>query len=246
MAEPRAAAFFDFDRTVHDGDAGVLFGKELLRIRRRRLRDEGRGTLAWMGRNVAFEAWLGRVFAEATFLRLASEARLVKRSRLLRKAYTLMRGLRMDDLRGLAGDFVDEVVSQRFFPEARAEMAAHRKAGRPVIVVSTGMRLLIEPIKRHLPVDEVIAVDLVAPGGVLNGDIQGPLWGQEKADAVRDYAHRHGLSLPRSYAYSDHRSDVPFLRLVGHAVAVNPGFALAWQARRRGWTIQRWKRLEAP
>jgi len=243
--EPRAAAYFDFDRTVHDGDAGVLFGKELLRIRRRRLRDEARGTLGWAGRNIAFEAWLGRIYAEATFLRLASEARLVKRSRLLRKAYTMMKGLRIDDLRGLANDFVDEVVGQRLFPEARAEMESHRAAGRPVIVVSTGMRILIEPIKRHLPVDDVIAIDLAAPGGVLDGQIQGPLWGQEKAEAVRDYAHRHALSLPRSYAYSDHRSDIPFLRMAGHPVAVNPGFALAWHARRRGWPIRRWRRSPA-
>lgn len=245
MAEPPAAAYFDFDRTLHDGDAGVLFGKELLRVRRRRLRDDARGTLAWAGRNLAFEAWLGRIFAEATVLRLASEARLVKRSRMIRKAYALMRGLRMDDLRDLANDFVDEVVSQRLFPDGRREMERHRNAGRKVVVVSTGMRLLIEPIQRHLPVDDVIAVDLVAPDGVLDGNAQGPLWGQEKADAVRAYAHQHGLSLPRSYAYSDHRSDVPFLRMVGHPVVVNPGFALRWQARRRGWPVLRWVRGEA-
>jgi HAD superfamily hydrolase (TIGR01490 family) len=243
--EPRAAAYFDFDRTVHDGDAGVLFGKELLRIRRRRLRDEARGTLGWLGRNVAFEAWLGRLYAEATVLRLASDARLVKRSRLLRKVYTMMRGLRLDDLRGLANDFVDEVVSQRLFPQALQEMQAHRQAGRTVIVVSTGMRLLIEPIKRHLPIDDVIAVDLVAPDGLLSGEVRGPLWGQEKADAVREYAHRRGLSLPRSYAYSDHRSDLPFLRLVGHPVAVNPDLALGWHARRRGWPVQKWRRPPA-
>lgn len=240
MSEPPAAAYFDFDRTVHDGDAGILFAQEVLRIRRRRVRDDQRGTLGWATRNVVFEAWVGRLYGEAAALRLFSAARLVKRSRIIRSAYEKMKGMNLGELRSLAHDFVDEVVAHRLFPAAREEMERHRAAGRRVVVVSTGMHLVIDPVKEHLPVDDVIAVELDVAGDLLTGSVRGPLWGQDKADAVRAFAHAEGLSLPRSYAYSDHRSDLPFLRLVGHPVVVNPGFTLAVHARRKNWPIQRW------
>jgi HAD superfamily hydrolase (TIGR01490 family) len=201
---PRPAAYFDFDRTIHDGDSGVLFGRELLR--------------------------------------LGTHVGLVKRSRVVRTAYEFLKGLSHGELQELANDFVQDVVAQRIYPDALREMRRHREEGRPVVVVSTGMRLLIEPLRAHLPIDDVIAIDLVAPDGVLTGAVLGPLWGQEKAQAVRAYAHQHELSLPRSWAYSDHRSDLPLLRLVGHPVVVNPDVRLRLAAYQKDWPVVRWRR----
>lgn len=241
-----AAAFFDFDRTVVDGDAGLLFAKELLRLARRRIRDEEPGTVAWAGRVLQFEARTLGLLGFGGLLKLGSKVGLVKRSETLRRVYRFLRGLAVDDLRVLAQDFFDEVLVDRVFVEAREEMKRHREEGRRVVVVSTGMHLLIDEAKRHLPVDDVIAVSLLAHKGVLTGKVQGPLWGRDKAREVRKYAHERNLSLPLSYAYTDHHSDLHLLRLVGNPVVVNPNLALAWEAKRRRWNRADWKTLPGP
>lgn len=240
--EPRVAAYFDFDRTVLDGDAGVLFGRELFHLKWRRVLDEAPGTVGWSARILRYWLHLLRLFLLTLFYRGLHRLFLIKRSALVRKAYTALQGWSLEDLAALAHDFFDEVLVQRIFPDARDAIERHHREGHRVIVVTTNMHLLVDHVKRHLPVDDVIAITLETRDGVVTGAVRGPLWGREKAEAVRAYAHAHDLSLPRSHAYSDHHSDRPFLQLVGHPVAVNPSLRLRIRAWDRGWRVERWKR----
>lgn len=237
-----AAAYFDFDRTVIDGDAGVLFGREVLGLHRRRVRDDRRGTLGWAWRNLRHETRIASQYARILPLTALNEVRLVKRSRVIRLAYHLMAGLDAAELAGLAKDFFNEVVAERIHPQARNAMERHRNEGRRVVIASTGMHLIIDGARAHLPVDDVIAVALKIHDGKLTGEVEGPLWGEEKAAAIRDHAHRNQLSLPRSYAYSDHHSDLHFLQLVGHPVAVNATRRLRTYASQHHWPMETWNR----
>jgi hypothetical protein len=54
---------------------------------------------------------------------------------------------------------------------------------------------------------------------------------------IEEVAKRDGIDLARSYAYSDSATDLPMLRAVGTAVAVNPDRELARAARDEGWEI---------
>ena len=74
--------------------------------------------------------------------------------------------------------------------------------------------------------------------GTYTGRIDGPfVYREGKAEAVRALAEREGIDLAASYAYSDSESDLPFLRLVGNPVAVNPDAALARVARDENWEV---------
>jgi phosphoserine phosphatase len=80
--------------------------------------------------------------------------------------------------------------------------------------------------------------------GHYTGRAGGPFTYREgKAEAIRDLAEREGIDLGESWAYSDSESDLPMLRLVGHAVAVNPDAELARIARAEGWDVLRFERL---
>lgn len=238
--DPPSAAFFDFDRTLFDGDAGVLFGAELLRIRWRRVLDQGRGTLGWLVRVIGFVAAFLWLLTRSVVYRIANRLFLVKRSYIVRRAYATFRGWRLEELRQYARDYFDEVIAPRLYGDALREMEWHRREGRRVVVATTNMHELIHHVKRYAPVDDVIAIQFSAPSGVIDGHVRGPLWGEEKAKAVRDYAHERGLSLPRSHAYTDHHSDLRFLQLVGHPHVVNPDWRMRWAARRRRWPVHRW------
>ncbi len=64
-----------------------------------------------------------------------------------------------------------------------------------------------------------------------------------KAQRITELAEREGIDLAASYGYSDSESDLPMLRLVGHAVAVNPDSELEAIAAEEGWDVMRFDQL---
>lgn len=240
----RVGAFFDFDDTIIRTSAGRLFGWELIRIRWRRAVDTGRGTVGWLFRLVREAVvflFLGLYYG---LLRLLHLLRIVKRSTLVRTAYRHMRGWRQAEIEELSADYFDDVIAGLFFPDALEAIEAHHADGHVVVVATTNMTALVENLKRYAPVDHVIGADFVVDDGVLTGQIDGPTWGEEKAAVVREWAHANNVSLPLSHGYTDHYSDVDFLKLFGHPHVVNPPWRLKRLAKKRGWEIHRWRPAE--
>jgi 1-acyl-sn-glycerol-3-phosphate acyltransferase len=88
---------------------------------------------------------------------------------------------------------------------------------------------------RHLLTSRVEVVK-----GVITGNLTGPvLWGEGKAQAVRELAQREGIDLAASYGYANGDEDVPFLETVGRPRPLNPQDGLRRVAMRRGWPIAR-------
>lgn len=236
---PRIAAFFDFDRTIIDQDGGVLFGHELVRIFRRRILEDRPGTIGWAYRILRYHLRIASILTRSLVGRLLYRVKIIKRSTLVNIGYGAMKDVRVDELRSLARDFCQEVLQRHIYPDAARLMGWHRDQGHLVVVATTNMRLLVEHMRGLLPIDDLIATDLLEVDGLATGKIAGPTYGVEKAEAIRAYAHRNGISLPRSYAYTDHFSDHYILPLVGHPHVVNPGLRLRRMARRHRWTILR-------
>ena len=239
--EPRTAAFFDFDRTIINTDGGVLFGRELMRIYSRRLIEDRPGTLGWFVRVLRWRLRIARLIATGLCARLLYYLKIIKRSVLVNIAYSGLKGLSIDELRLLARDFVDEYLIERAYPEALERMRWHHHQGHQVVIATTNMKLLVEHMRTHVPVDGVIGTDVLAKDGRATGKIAGPTYGAQKAVAIREYAHGNNISLPRSYAYTDHYSDHFILPLVGHPFVVNPTRRLRRLAKKRRWTILNFK-----
>jgi phosphoserine phosphatase len=70
--------------------------------------------------------------------------------------------------------------------------------------------------------------------------------GAGKAAAVRELAAERRIDLVRSTAYSDSHTDLPFLEVVGHPVAVNPDRSLRRTANERGWPILEFSERHVP
>ena len=54
---------------------------------------------------------------------------------------------------------------------------------------------------------------------------------------MRELAEARGIDLAESFAYSDSETDIPMLRAVGHAFAVNPDRTLSRVAHENQWPI---------
>ena len=152
-------------------------------------------------------------------------------------------------VQSLAGRMEDEMqewgqrlfrqeIARMIFSEVRGLLAAHRHAGHRVVMATSATPYQALSVAADLDIDaeDVLCTRPAVLDGMLTGKLESPpLWGPAKAEALREYAEKHGADLGDSFAYSNGAEDVPMLKSVGHPVALNPDRKLAATARQNGW-----------
>lgn len=215
---PRAAAFFDLDRTLISGSSTFTFG-----------------VAAWRASLLAGRQLSGDA-ARALSFRLfgASDERSAStRDRLL----AAIRDVPEADLAALNGVILPRLVEQ-VRPESHELIEMHRNAGREQWIVSASAQGIVDPLAHAIGMTGGIGTRVAVHDGVYTGELDGPfVYGEGKVEAIRTIARERHYDLERCYAYSDSISDRPMLELVGHPVAVNPDRALEALARSRGWPV---------
>jgi HAD superfamily hydrolase (TIGR01490 family) len=222
---PRAAAFFDLDKTLMAGSSGMQFA----RIAAKQGIVGKRQLAGW-----AFEHFRYR-------LRGTTDERTAEVLKVARELITGIPAKSIDRM----GPEVMAAILPRVFPQMLEEVYAHQDAGRPTFIVSAAGNGVVEQLAHVLGMDGGIGTRYeVDAEGNFTGRLDGPfVYGPGKVDAMREFADAHGIDLAESYAYSDSLSDLPMLRAVGNPVAVNPDPLLAEIAQAEGWQALRFERL---
>src|SRR3954454_5156614 len=224
MAEARAAAFFDLDRTLMAGSSGLHWARAAYRA----------GMVS--RRQMAGDAWANVKFRLRGSTDQETEA--VKE-----RLGLFLEGRRVRDLERL-GHQVLAGVLPRLYERMLATAYEHQDAGRPVYICTAATQDMAEILATVLGFDGAAGSKLEKRDGVYTGCFDGPFcYGEGKPRRMREIAERDGLSLEESWAYSDSASDLPMLRAVGHAVVVNPDTDLAQAAKQEGWDIMRFETL---
>ncbi|MGY1652832.1 HAD-IB family hydrolase [Geodermatophilus sp. SYSU D01119] len=218
---PRVGAFFDFDGTVIDGYSLAAFARHHLSSLE--VTPNSLGELLLNG--------LRGVTTEEDFERFTVAGM---------RAWA---GRSEDELVELGERLFVQGIAGSLYPEAWRLVTAHLNAGHTVVLASSATRFQVEPAARALGVEHVLVSPVEIVDGVCTGRPGGPLlWRKGKAAAVRAFAEEHGIDLLQSYAYSNGDEDVPFLRTVGRARALNPGRGLTAAARHYSWPVARFRR----
>ncbi len=147
-------------------------------------------------------------------------------------------------IEGLPLDMIAQVnqkallqLQQHFKPKTLAHLQEHQKAGLPLILLSGGMHEAIEALAAPLNARGE-GTRFVIQNGVYTALISGiASVGDGKADRARLIAAQSGYDLAQSFAYADGTSDIPFLSLFGHPMAVDPDPGLRAHADKHGWPI---------
>lgn len=163
---------------------------------------------------------------------------------LVRQAEELLAGVPERTLRRMVPDLLAGILP-RIYPQMIEEVRMHQDEGRRTFIVSAAGDEIVRLLAGVLDMDGGIGTRYeVDVDGAYTGLIDGGLtYGAGKVGPIRDFAAEHDIDLAQSWAYSDSISDLPMLRLVGNAVAVNPDAELAAVARREGWRIMRFEKL---
>jgi HAD superfamily hydrolase (TIGR01490 family) len=218
VSPSRAAAFFDVDETL----IAVKSMFDFLDF--------------YLGNRVS-EHDTGRASRVAAF-RAAARDRRVPREEVNRVYYRIYAGERADTLAELGRTWFRTRRREPGFVLAPvvAALVRHRLAGHRVVLVSGSMPACLDPLADALGADDVLCTrPVVDDAGLLTGGIVASLIGEGKRLAVRALAAERGLSLPLSFGYADHTSDLPMLTLLGHPVVVGAEPALVAHAERHGW-----------
>ncbi len=209
-------AFLDFDGTLIRHDSGVLCALPSAR----------RGLLG------------PRLFAELVATYLLSKVGLRTRTDAMRVGFRCYAGLTLAELRAIMRSLYDEHLRAHLSPAMMDRVAAHRRAGDRLVILTASAFFFAEPIAEDLGIDELVGTQVGFAGerctGLVEGDI---VEGAAKLAAARAVCAREGRDLAGCAFYSDHVADLPLLEAVGTPVAVGPNRALARVARARGYPI---------
>jgi HAD superfamily hydrolase (TIGR01490 family) len=218
MAESRAAAFFDLDRTLISGSSAYYFGIAAYRSGMIPLPD----LLSDARKALAFKLF------GAT-----DESSEQVRDRIL----AAVEGAQQEDLLALNEEIIPRILD-KIRPESRSLIDMHHEAGRDCWIVSASPIEMVDPLARALGMEGAIATRSAVDDGRYTGELDGPfVYGEGKAVAIAALAEEKGYDLQLCYSYSDSASDLPMMEMVGHPVAVNPDSPLANVANQRGWPI---------
>jgi len=218
VERPRAAAFFDLDKTVIAKSSTLAFSRPFFRnglINRR--------------------AVLKGAYAQFVFAASGADADQVERMRAHLTA--LCTGWDVQQVRAIVEETLHDIVDPLVYAEATELITDHTTEGRDVVVVSASGAEIVAPISTMIGATHSMGTRMVAAEGRYTGEIEFYCYGQNKATAIKELAAAHGYDLARSHAYSDSITDLPMLEAVGHPTVVNPDRGLRSLALERGWPI---------
>ena len=210
------AAFFDLDRTLLSGASGEVFAGAM--------RMAGlTGPNPLPGERLLFGLFnaIGETLPSMV---------------LARQGVALAAGRSRSAVQEAADSVADDLCAM-VQPFAETAFAAHREAGRPIVLATTTPYDLVKPFADRLGLDDVVATRYsVRADGTYDGTLDGPfVWSAGKLAAITEWADRHDIDLAESYAYSDSVYDTPMLAAVGHPIVVNPDPRMVLVAAARRW-----------
>lgn len=216
---PKAAAFFDLDRTL-------ISGASIFPL----------GIAAWrqgLAANSEVAAWV----MEAVAFKLFGDRGEGRADEARQDLLTRIAGIPEEAMKALEGEVTPNLVA-RVRPESRDLIDMHHSHERETWIVSAAPQPVTEPLAAALGMTGAIGTRGEVVDGHYTGRLDGPfVYGPGKAEAVAKLAAERGYDLALCYAYSDSISDLPMLELVGHPVAVNPDSQLNRISRERGWPV---------
>ncbi len=209
------AAFFDLDRTLLAGASGEVFSAAMTRA------------------GLSSGPVPGEKFLFGLFNRVGETLPAMA---IARQAVVAARGRSSAAVRAVGEEAVAELI-EMVQPFAETAFAAHRDAGRPIVLATTTPYDLVKPLADALGFDDAVATRYsVGADGNYDGTLDGPfVWSAGKLDAISAWAADRNIELADSWAYSDSFYDTPMLAAVGHPVVVNPDPRMVLMAAARRW-----------
>ena len=215
----RTAAFFDLDLTITDRDSFRYF-LAIYHISK---------LTGWV-----YLPWI-------LILGILRKLRIISLKTFKEKALISLIGNSETSLQLIGKAFVDRHLLNFIRKRALNKIRQHKEMGHFTFIITSCPDIYMLSLAEHLKCDGYECSRLAYRNSKFIGKIlDRDCFGSEKVMRLKAIAANSALDLSRSYAYSDHQSDLPLLELVGRPVAVTPTDLLRRIAIDKGWKIEEW------
>ena len=149
-----------------------------------------------------------------------------------------MAGMTKETLAPLQRQFVRDQIEPILLDAAFALLEQHRALGDTLVIITATNTLVTQPIADRLGVEHLIGCEAEIIEGCYTGKPTGmPSFAQGKVARIQTWCEENKKSMENAVFYSDSHNDLPLLRTVDRAVAVDPDDRLREEAVRKGWDI---------
>lgn len=149
-----------------------------------------------------------------------------------------MAGMTKETLAPLQRQFVRDHIEPILLDAAFALLEQHRALGDTLVIITATNTLVTQPIADRLGVEHLIGCEAEIIEGCYTGKPTGmPSFAQGKVARIQTWCEENKKSMENAVFYSDSHNDLPLLRTVDRAIAVDPDDRLREEAVRKGWDI---------
>jgi len=157
------------------------------------------------------------------------------------RIYRNIAGWDASAINGFAQEFYNKIARKKFYSGGIRLLNSHLRKGHVVVAVTSGLKNIVTPLRKGLKLEYIIGTEVELENGKFSDRIRILPIGKNRAEIISRYCKSNGIGLERSFAYSDHNSDIFMLQTVGNPVAVNPDKKLEKYAKEKRWKIIRFK-----
>ena len=149
-----------------------------------------------------------------------------------------MTGMTKEALVPLQRQFIRDHIEPILLDAAFALLEQHRALGDTLVIITATNTLVTQPIADRLGVEHLIGCEAEIIEGCYTGKPTGvPSFAQGKVSRIQTWCEENKKSMENAVFYSDSHNDLPLLRTVDRAVAVDPDDGLREEAVRQGWNV---------
>ncbi|MCZ6805289.1 MAG: HAD-IB family hydrolase [Proteobacteria bacterium] len=135
-------------------------------------------------------------------------------------------------------NYIEEKIKPVMLPKAIELIDKHRQQTHDLLIITATNRFLTEPIANEFKIDKLIACEPELINGQYTGRVIGtPSYAEGKVTCFNDWLANHDQKLEECWFYSDSHNDIPLLRVIDHAIAVDPDEQLRETAIKNNWPI---------
>ncbi|MFA6400787.1 MAG: HAD-IB family hydrolase [Salinivirgaceae bacterium] len=212
-------AFFDIDHTI----LKINSGEVLLRMAHKK------GLLS------------NRKLISAYFLSVLYRLKLIDSARILEKFASWLANYPVSEMENLCPEIVEKYLIPAIRPQIMAEIKRHQAQGAHLVVLSSAIAPICNPIAKYLEIPTVICTELEAVNQHYTGFAKGKFcYRNVKLNRMIQLLDANKSFLENSYYYGDSMDDLSVLHSVGYPVCVNPDKYLIKIAQHHNWEIRTW------
>jgi HAD superfamily hydrolase (TIGR01490 family) len=134
--------------------------------------------------------------------------------------------------------YIETKIKPIMLPKAITLIDEHRQKGHELLIITATNSFITGPIAKEFKIDNLIACEPELIDGKYTGKVSGtPSYAEGKVTRLNEWLKNQKQTFDETWFYSDSHNDIPLLKEVDHAIAVDGDETLITEAEKQNWDV---------